>query len=151
MKAVVRTCACAFSLDHLDFRQLCMAHIVKIRMHSLSVLFRYGSSHYYFLTKLFEFAAYANSLDHLDCSNNALAVFFNKKFISGSKFLFASMKAVVRSCLFVISHDHLDYQIVIYGSLIRNQDEFTLRFIETEVRLPIVQGSCLNFELIKFS
>ena len=79
MKAVVRTCACAISLHHLnlDFSLLCLAHIAtRIRMNSLSVLFRDGSSSSYCSRKLFEFGAYANSLDHLDCSHCALAVFF---------------------------------------------------------------------------
>ena len=48
MKAVVITCACAISPDHLDFRQLCKAQVVKIRMNSLSVLFRDGSSYSFF-------------------------------------------------------------------------------------------------------
>ena len=60
------------------------------------------------------------------------------------------MKAVVSSCLFVISLDHLDYQIVMYGSLIRNQDKFTVRFMEMDVHPPIFRGSCSNFELMQF-
>ena len=64
MKAVVGTCSCAISLVHLDFRLLCLAHIAtRIRMNSLSVLFRDGSSSSYFWRKLFEFGAYANSVD----------------------------------------------------------------------------------------
>ena len=39
------------------------------------------------LRELFEFEAYANLLDHLDCSHGAQAVFYNKIFISESKFL----------------------------------------------------------------
>jgi len=65
MKPVIRSCVCVISLDHL----------VEIRMNSRSVLFQDGSSSSYFLRKLFECAAYANSLDHLDCSLGALAVF----------------------------------------------------------------------------
>ena len=71
---------------------LCLAHILEIRMNSLSVSFQDGSSCSYFSRKLFEFWAYANSLDHLDFS---LAVFYNKNFISGSKFLYQSMKAML--------------------------------------------------------
>ena len=56
-------------------------------MNSLSVLFRDESSSSYFSRKLFEFGAYANSLDHLDCSRGTLAVFYNKIFILGRKFL----------------------------------------------------------------
>ena len=79
MKAVVRTCACAISLDHLDFLIVNVWHteLLEIRMNSLLVLFRDGSSSSYFLSKQFEFGAYANSLDHLDCSHGVLAVFFN--------------------------------------------------------------------------
>ena len=66
IKAVVRTSDC-----------LSLAHTVEIRMNSLSVFFRDGNSSSYFSRKLFEFWAYANSLDHLDCSHGALAVFSN--------------------------------------------------------------------------
>ena len=65
---------------------LCLAHIVEIRMNLVEVLFRDRSAPSYFSRKLFEFGAYANSLDHLDRSHGVLAVFCNKKFISGSKF-----------------------------------------------------------------
>ena len=77
MKAVVRTCTCAISLDHLDFR-----------------LFMFGSHSYsksgyiycqcYFETevhlpifsrKLFECGASANSVGLLDCTHGVLAVF----------------------------------------------------------------------------
>jgi len=54
---------------------LSLAHIVKIRMNSLSVIFQDGGSSCYFSRKLFEFLAYAHFLDHLDCSHGALAVF----------------------------------------------------------------------------
>ena len=109
MKAVVETCSCAVSLGHLDFRLLCLAHIVEIRMNLLSVLFRDGSSSSHFLRKLFKFGAYANSLDHLDCSHGALGVFYNKNFISGSKRLSPSMNTVVGTCPCHISLDHLDF------------------------------------------
>ena len=98
-------------------------------MNLLSVLVRDGSSSSYFSRKLFEFGAYANSLDHLDCSHGVLAVFYNKKFISGSKFLSSSMKAVVGTCSCAISLDHLDFRLFIYGSHSLNQDEFTVHFI----------------------
>ena len=124
MKAVVRTCSCAISLDHLDFRLLCMAHIVEIRMNLLSVSFQNGSS--YLCWKLLEFWAYANSLDHLDCS---LAAFYNKISISGIKFLSQSIMAVVRTCECTISLGHFDFRMYMFGSHSRNQDEFTLSFI----------------------
>jgi hypothetical protein len=59
-----------------------LAHIVEIRIDSLSLLFRDGGSSYFFFRKLFEFWAYANSLDHLDCSHRASAVFYLGKQIS---------------------------------------------------------------------
>ena len=96
IKAVVSTCICAISLGHLNFR-----------LHSLSVSLQNGSSSSNFLVKLFEFWAYVNSLDHLDCS---LAVFYNKFFISVRKFLSPSMKAVVGTCYCAFSLDHLDFR-----------------------------------------
>ena len=54
MKGIVGTWSCAISLNHLDFRLLCVAHIVKIRMNLLSVSFRDGSSSY-LRRKLLEF------------------------------------------------------------------------------------------------
>ena len=83
MKADVGTWACTLSLDQLIPDCLCLAHVVEIRINSLSVLFRDGNSSLYFSRKLFEFKAYVNSLNHLDCS---LEVFYIKKFISGSNF-----------------------------------------------------------------
>ena len=78
---------------------------------SLSVLFRDGSSSAYFSRKLFVFkGAYANSLDHLDCSLAVLAVFYNQIFISERKFPSPSMKGVVRSWACAIFLDHLDFR-----------------------------------------
>ena len=54
---------------------LSLAHIVNIRMNLLSVLLRDGSLSSYFLWKLFEIWAYANSLVYLECSHGTLAVF----------------------------------------------------------------------------
>ena len=87
---------------------LCLAHILEIRMNSLSVSFQDGSSCSYFSRKLFEFWAYANSLDHLDFS---LAVFYNKNFISGSKFLYQSMKGMLELVLvlFLLAISISDY------------------------------------------
>ena len=82
MKAVVRTCACAISLDHLG-------QIVMFGSHSCSEsawihvsIFRDISSSS-FTRKLFGFAAYLNSLDHLYCS---LAVFYNKNLFQEANF-----------------------------------------------------------------
>ena len=54
---------------------LSLAHIVRIRMNLLLVLFRDGSSSSYFSRKLFKFRAYASVFDHLDCSHAVLAAF----------------------------------------------------------------------------
>ena len=48
IKAVVGTCSCAIFLYHLDFRLLCLAHIVEIRINSLLVFFLDKSSYSYF-------------------------------------------------------------------------------------------------------
>ena len=60
-----------------------LTYLVELRMISLSVLFHDRTSSFYFLRKLLEFRAFTNSLDHLDCSLGALAVFMIKIFISG--------------------------------------------------------------------
>jgi len=89
-------------------------------------LFRDGSSSSYFSRKLLEFGAYANSLDHLDCR---LAVFYNRNFILGSKFLSSSMKAVVETCSCAIALDHLDFRLIIFGSHSKKQYEFSVSFV----------------------
>ena len=108
MKAAARTCACAISLDHLDFR-----------------LFMFGSfsrsqdeyrRKFIVLKKLFEFGAYANALDCLDCSRGALAVFNFNIFISGSKCLSPLMNAAVRTCPCAILFYHLDIRLFMFGS-----------------------------------
>ena len=119
-------------------------------MNLLLVIFQDRSSSSYFSRKLFEFGAYANSLDHLDCSHNVLAVFYNQIFISGSKFLSPSMKAVVRSCACAISLDHLDFRLFMFGShSYSNQDEFTVSSIRDGSSSPILRGSCSNLELMR--
>ena len=82
-----------------------------------------------FLRKLFKFGAYPNSLDHLDCSHAALTVFYNKFFISGSKFLSPSTNAVRVTCHCAISLDHLKFRLLMFSSYSQNQDEFTASFI----------------------
>ena len=79
MKAVLIICLVQISLTIWISYCLSFAHIVEIRMNSLSVLFRDGSSFSIFSIKLFEFWAYANILDHLDCSHGALTVFYLRK------------------------------------------------------------------------
>ena len=61
---------------------LLLAHIVEIRINSLSVLFRDASYSSNFPRKLFEFWVYANILEHLECSHGALAIFYLRKQIS---------------------------------------------------------------------
>ena len=73
IQAVIGTCPCANSLDHLDHFTVNFSSRQKFT--------------FLFSRKLFEFGAYANSLDHLDCSNSVLAVFYNIYFfISGANF-----------------------------------------------------------------
>ena len=75
---------------------------------------------------MFEFGAFVNSHAYLDCSHEVLAVFNNKMFISGSKFLSLSMKAVVTTCACAVSLDHVDFSLFMFGSHNRNQDENSL-------------------------
>ena len=105
---------------------LSLAHIVEIRINSLSVLFRDGSSSSNFSRKLFEFWVYVNILDHLDCSHGALAVFYFR-----SKFLYPSMKSVVRTCACAYS-------------LMRILAVFYFR---KQISLPINDGSFWNLPL----
>ena len=110
MKAIVGTCPGhgPHSLDHLDFRFFICGSQSQNQDEFTVRLFLDESSSSYFSRKLFEFGAYANSLDHLDCS---LAVFYNENFISGRKFLSSSMKTVVGPCSCAISLDHLDFRL----------------------------------------
>ena len=71
------------------------------------------------LRELFEFEAYANLLDHLDCSHGAQAVLFSP-----------TMKAIGKTYACAISLDHLNFRLYMFGSL-------------------IFLGSCSNFELLQ--
>ena len=113
-------------------------------MNSLSVLFRDGSSSSYFSRKLFEFAAYVNSPDNLDCSHGVLAVFYNKHFISGSKFLSHQSRQLLELALVLFLLTILISDCLCLAQIAtRNQDEFTVSIIS-----PIFRGSCLNSELM---
>ena len=102
IKAVFGTCPCANSQDHLDQFTVSFSSRQKFT--------------FLFSRKLFEFGAYANSLDHSDCSHGVLAVFYENKFISESKFLSPPIKAVVRTCVCAISPDHSDFRLFMFGS-----------------------------------
>ena len=77
LKAVVSTCICAISLDHLDFRLYLFGSHCRNRDEFIVTFFWYGSSSSLFSRKLVEFGAYANALDHLDCSHGVHSVFYN--------------------------------------------------------------------------
>ena len=77
MIAVVRTCACAFSFDHLDFR-LSMLGSHTRNQDEIHFLFQDRNSPSYFSRELFKFGAYANSLEVLDCSH---CVLYNEVFL----------------------------------------------------------------------
>jgi len=100
IKAVFGTCPCANSQDHLDQFTVSFSSRQKFT--------------FLFSRKLFEFGAYANSLDHSDCSHGVLAVFYNKIFISEIKFLSPPIKAVVRTCVCAISLDHSDFRLFMW-------------------------------------
>ena len=103
--------------------------LLTIWINSLSVLVRDRSSPSYFSRKLFEFGVSVNSLDHLDCSHGILAVFYNKKIVSESKFLSPPMKTVVRTCACAIFLDHLDFRLFMCGSQSYSKSGCTASFI----------------------
>ena len=55
-----------------------------------------------------------NSLDHLDCSHGALAVFHNIFFTSGSILLSPSIKAVVGTRACAIFLEYLDFRLFMF-------------------------------------
>ena len=113
MKANVGCCSCAIYLD-----------IASRNQHDFTVKFILRQKFIFIISmNLFEFEAYTNSLDHLDCSHGVLAVFKIKFRTSGSKFISPSMKAVVETCTGVISLEHLDFRLFMFGSYSRNQDK----------------------------
>ena len=122
IKEVFGTCPCANSQDHLDQFTVSFSSRQKFT--------------FLFSKKLFEFRAYANSLDHLDCSHGVLAEFYNQIFISGRKFLFSSMRAVVKTCSCAISLDHLNGS---HGVLAEFYNQI---FFRKRMSSPINKGSC---------
>ena len=96
---------------------LCLAHIATRNQDEFTVSF---SSRRKFIFLFFEEVvliwSLCNSLDHLECSHGVLAVFYNNIFISGSKLLSPSMKAVIRTYACAISLDHLDFWLFMFGS-----------------------------------
>ena len=99
----------------------CLAHIVEIRIHSLSVLIQDRISSSYFSRKLFKFWAYTNSLDHLDCS---LAVFYKKNYCRKQ----IPLPIVVGTCSCAIYLEHLNFRLFIFSSHSWNKDTFTVSF-----------------------
>ena len=127
-----------------------MLILLTVWINSLSVLVRDRSSPSYFSRKLLEFGAYANYLDHLDCSHGVLGVFYNKIFISESKFLSPSMKTIIRTYACAFSHDHLDFSLLCVAHIATRIRMNSLSVLfETEVHLPILRGSCSNLELMR--
>ena len=118
---------------------LFLAHIVKIRMNELSVLFIF-----LFFKEAVQIWPYANSLDHLDCNLGALAVYYNKKIISGSKFLSPSLnlRLCYLSTIWISDCLHLAHIVEI------RMNSLSVYF-NPEVHLFIFRGSCSNFELMR--
>ena len=114
IKAVFGMCPCANSEDHLDQFAVSFSSRQKFT--------------FLFSRKLFKFGAYANSLDHLDCSHGVLAVFYEKKIISESKFLSPPIQAVVRTCVCAISPDQFTVSFIW-------RQKFIFLFFEEAVRI----------------
>ena len=130
MKAVVGTCACAISWPfEFQIVYVWLTSLLEIRMNSLSVLFRDGSSSSYFSRKLFEFGACVNFVDHLDCSYGGLTVFHKKICISGSKFLSHQWRQLLELALVLFLLTIWISDCCLAHVATRNQDEFTLSFI----------------------
>ena len=85
-------------------------------MNLLSVLFQDRSKSSAFLRKLYEFGAYANSLEHLDCNHGILAVFYDEIFYFRKQISLPSMRAGVRICACAISIANLDLKLFMFGS-----------------------------------
>ena len=99
-------------------------------MNKLQVLFRDRSSPSYSSRKLFEFRAYADSLDHLDCSHGVLALLCNNFFISGSKCLSHQWRQLLELTLVLfLSSIWISDCLCLARIATRNQDEFTVSFI----------------------
>ena len=107
--------------------------------HCLSMEFLLAYVWFLLIEEAGQIWACANSLDHLDCSHGAMAVFYFRK-----EFLSPSMK-VVWTCTCANSFDHLDF---IFGSRSQNQDEFSVNFVlRWKFIFFFCRGSCLNLEL----
>ena len=142
MKANVGSCSCAIYLD-----------IASRNQDDFTVKFILRQKFIFLIsTNLFEFEAYTNSLDHLDCSHGVLAVFIIIFCTSGSKFISPSMKAVVETCTGAISLDHLDFRLFMFGSYSRNKDKFTVNFISRQKLIFLVFEEAVRIRsLCKFS
>ena len=121
-------------------------------MNSLPIIFRDASSPSYFSRKLFEFGAYANSLDHLDCSHCALAVFIIIFLFQEANFYTQQWTQLLKLTLVL-----LFFTIWISDCLClthiasQNQDELTVSLFQDEVHCPILWASCSNLELMQMS
>ena len=133
IKAVFGTCPCGNSQDHLD--QFTVSFSSRLKFIFL------------FSRKLFEFGAYANSLDHSDCSHGVLAVFYEKKIISESKFLSPPIQQLseLAFVLFLLTIRISDCLCLAHIAS-RNQDEFTVSFISRRKFIFLFFDS--NLELV---
>ena len=126
---------------------ICLAHIVEIRMNSLSVSFQDGTSCSYFSRKLFEFWAYANSLDHLDCS---LAVFYNIFLFQESNFSTNQWRQCLNLCLYYFSWP---FRFKIVYTCVWLIVEIKMNSLSVAFRdgssSSFFWGSCSNFELLQ--
>ena len=128
MKAVVGTCPCAISLNHLDFRLFMFGSYTWIQDEiTVSMISRQK-----FIVLIFKKVVRICSSCELSWSVGLLSwctcSIYSKNFIWEANFS-PSMKAVVGTWPCAISLDHLDFRLFMFCLYSRNQDEFTDSFI----------------------
>ena len=137
---------------------LCLAHIASQNQDEFTVSF---ISRQKFIFLFFEEAVWIWRLCKFSFSFGlqlwCAGSIYKKVFISGSKFLSPSMKALVGTSPCATSLGHLDFRLFSFGLYSRNQDEFTVSiisrwkfislFFEEAVRILSLCDSSWSFKL----
>ena len=114
-----------FLLNIWISNQLCFAQIVEIRINWLSVLFPWEKFTFFFFEEVVR--AYANFLNHLDCSHGVRQYFMIKFSCKKQNFLQKWRQWLELTLELFL--DYLDFRIFMFGLNSWNQDEFTASFI----------------------
>ena len=127
---------------------LSLAHMVQIRMNSLSVLFWDRSLSSYFFNKLFEFWAYVNSLYHLDWSHSALAFFLIKLSFQEGNLSRHQWRQLLELALLLFLLTTWISDCLCLGRIAEIRMNSLSVFFQDGSSFSIFEGSCLNFELL---